>query len=205
MFENTKDFYPTPYNLIEKMLSTVNFYMIKSILEPSAGKGDIVDAIRKKTAPQSRWDQEPRLDIDCIEINSDLRHILTGKGYRVVHDDFLTYDTMKEYDLIIMNPPFSNGCNHLTRALTMQEASGGAIICLLNAETLRNPCTNELLALVRKFEEYHADIQYMSDTFSNAERKTDVEIALIKVNIPAPAKKSFIFDKLVHPYDRETV
>lgn len=79
MFENTKDFYPTPYNLIEKMLSTVNFYMIKSILEPSAGKGDIVDAIRKKTAPQSRWDQEPRLDIDCIEINSDLRHILTGK------------------------------------------------------------------------------------------------------------------------------
>ena len=75
MFENTKDFYPTPYNLIEKMLSTVNFYMIKSILEPSAGKGDIVDAIRKKTAPQSRWDQEPRLDIDCIEINSDLRHI----------------------------------------------------------------------------------------------------------------------------------
>ena len=45
MFENTKDFYPTPYNLIEKMLSTVNFYMIKSILEPSAGKGDIVDAI----------------------------------------------------------------------------------------------------------------------------------------------------------------
>ena len=48
MFENTKDFYPTPYNLIEKMLSTVNFYMIKSILEPSAGKGDIVDAIRKR-------------------------------------------------------------------------------------------------------------------------------------------------------------
>ena len=97
MFENTKDFYPTPYNLIEKMLSTVNFYMIKSILEPSAGKGDIVDAIRKKTAPQSRWDQEPRLDIDCIEINSDLRHILTGKGYRVVHDDFLTYDTCLLY------------------------------------------------------------------------------------------------------------
>lgn len=205
MFENTKDFYPTPYNLIEKMLSTVNFYMIKSILEPSAGKGDIVDAIRKKTAPQSRWDQEPRIDIDCIEINSDLRHILTGKGYRVVHDDFLTYDTMKEYDLIIMNPPFSNGCNHLTRALTMQEASGGAIICLLNAETLRNPCTNERLALVRKLEEYHADIQYMSDTFSNAERKTDVEIALIKVNIPAPAKKSFIFDKLVRARDEECV
>jgi hypothetical protein len=205
MFENTKDFYPTPYDLIEKMLSTVNFYMVKSILEPSAGKGDIVDAIKKATDPKFRWDHDFHLDIDCIEVNPDLRHILKGKGYRVVHDDFLTFDTMKEYDLIIMNPPFSNGCKHLTKALQMQEISGGAIICLLNAETLRNPCTNERLALIHKLEEYHAEIQYLPGAFSDAERKTDVEIALIKVNVPAPARPSFIFDKLLHAQDEEFI
>ena len=205
MFENTKDFYPTPYNLIEKMLSTVKLYMVKSVLEPSAGKGDIVDVLKKKTKPESRWDSGTSLDIDCIEINPDLRHILKGKGYRVVHDDFLTYDTMKEYDLIIMNPPFSNGCKHLTKALHMQEISGGAIICLLNAETLKNPCTNERLALVRKLNEYHADIQYMPGTFSDAERKTDVEIALIKVDVPKPATTSFIFDKLIRSQEEEFI
>ena len=38
-----KDFYPTPENLISKMFSKVNKKSIKNILEPSAGKGNIVD------------------------------------------------------------------------------------------------------------------------------------------------------------------
>lgn len=51
------------------------------------------------------------------------------------------YSTMKEYDLIIMNPPFSNGNSRLWKALDLQERNGGAVICLLNAETLKNPYT----------------------------------------------------------------
>ena len=43
-----KDYYPTPEHLINKMLSGVDFKMIKSILEPSAGKGDIAEKIREK-------------------------------------------------------------------------------------------------------------------------------------------------------------
>ena len=40
-----------------------------------------------------------------------------------------------------MNPPFSNGDKHLLKALKMQE-KGGAIICLLNAETIRKICSS---------------------------------------------------------------
>lgn len=61
------------------------------------------------------------LCIDCVEINKDLRNCLKGAGYRVVGDDFLTYSTMKQYDLIVMNPPFSNGDAHLLKALKMQQ------------------------------------------------------------------------------------
>lgn len=43
-----KDFYPTPQNIIDKMLCDLDFTMIRSILEPSAGKGDIVEALKKK-------------------------------------------------------------------------------------------------------------------------------------------------------------
>ena len=43
-----KEFYPTPQNLIDKMLCDIDFSMIKSVLEPSAGKGDIAEALREK-------------------------------------------------------------------------------------------------------------------------------------------------------------
>ena len=131
-----------------------------------------------------------------IEIDQNLQHILKGKNFRVVHNDFLTYDTMKEYDLIIMNPPFSNGCKHLLKALEMQKRNGGAIVCLLNAETLKNPCTRERLDLQRKLTEYNAKVEFIQDAFLGAERKTAVEIALVKVQLPEVKRASFILEGL---------
>lgn len=196
MFAENKDFYPTPQNLIDKMICDLDFTMIHTILEPSAGKGNIVEALKKKEEIKNKWYSKITLNIDCIECDQNLRHILKGKDFRVVHDDFLTYSTMKEYDLIIMNPPFSNGCKHLLKALEMQGRNGGAIICLLNAETLKNQCTNERITLNRLLEEYGAKVQYIQDAFIDAERKTSVEIALIKVQLPKVKRESFIFDSL---------
>lgn len=45
MFKNNKNFYPTSQNIIDKMLSGVD---LNSILEPSSGSGNIVDALRGK-------------------------------------------------------------------------------------------------------------------------------------------------------------
>lgn len=47
-------FYPTPEWLVDKMINKVEFDSVTSILEPSAGKGDIIQGIfrydiRKKT------------------------------------------------------------------------------------------------------------------------------------------------------------
>lgn len=196
MFENINGFYPTPKNLIEKMLSGLDFKMIKSILEPSAGKGDIVDELRKKEQLYSSTYNKFSFDIDCIEIDQNLQYILKGKNYRVVHNDFLTYNTMKEYDLIIMNPIFSNGCKHLLKALEMQKRNGGAVVCLLNAETLKNPCTNDRLDLQRKLTDYNAKIEFIQDAFLDAERKTAVEIALVKVQLPKVQRESFILEGL---------
>ncbi len=202
MYTNNKnrDYYPTPGKLIDKMLSGIDFDKIETILEPSAGNGNIVDALRQKEEIHNKYHryEEYKIDIDCIEVDPNLQHILKGKEYRVVHNDFLTYDTMKEYSLIIMNPPFSNGCKHLLKALEMQSRTGGAVICLLNAETIRNAYTNERLDLQRKLTEYNAEIEFIQDAFldTDAERKTGVEIALIKVYIPKVQKESFIWEGL---------
>lgn len=196
MFSDNKNFYPTPEHLIDKMLSGLAFDSIHSILEPSAGKGNIVDALKKEEDRRTRYYIKVVFDIDCIEIDQNLQHILKGKNYRVVYNDFLTYDTMKEYDLIIMNPPFENGCKHLLKALEMQKRNGGAIVCLLNAETLKNLCSNDRITLSRQLKEYNANIEYIQDAFVIAERKTSVEIALIKIQLPAVERQSFIFETL---------
>lgn len=199
-----KEFYPTPQNIIDKMLFDLDFTMIKSILEPSAGKGDIVEALKKKEGNHNKYygKQYYQFDIDCIEADQNLQHILKGKNFRVVYNDFLTYNTMKEYDLIIMNPPFSNGCKHLLKALEMQKRNGGAVVCLLNAETLKNPCTNDRQDLQRKLTEYNAKIEFIQDAFLDAERKTAVEIALIKVQLPEVHRESFILEGLRKTQER---
>lgn len=189
------DFYPTPKHCITKMLEGVKLGQVKTILEPSAGKGDIVDYITEYVEKNEYEFRHHKLDIDTIEINENLRHILKGKGHRVVHDDFLTFQTHKQYDLIIMNPPFSDGDKHLLKALDIQKY-GGKIVCLLNAETFKNPYTNTRKDLTRKLEDLNAEIEYIQDAFVDAERKTEVEVALIKVDIPQADRKSIILNGL---------
>ena len=118
MFKNIPDFYPTPPHLITKMLDKLDFKMISSILEPSAGSGNLVEAIieKFKLSRSHYYNREAIWDIDTIELEEDLRHILTGKGCRVVHDDYLTYSTYKSYDCIIANFPFSDGEKHQMKA-----------------------------------------------------------------------------------------
>lgn len=188
MFNNNKDFYPTTDTIIYKMLSDIKFDEITTILEPSAGKGNIVDILEQKKKYYKH------LDIDCIENDENLQHILRGKGYKLIHNDFLTFDSMKKYDLVIMNPPFSNGDKHLLKALELQEQYGGCVICLLNAETLNNTFSNTRKDLKRKLDEYNAQIEYIQNAFYDAERKTDVEIALIKIILPVKERESFIYN-----------
>lgn len=184
-----EEFYPTPVSLLDKVFEGFNWNEIKTVLEPSAGKGDIADYIQK-VIPYRR-----ELDIDCIEKEDVLRKTLIGKGYRVVHDDFLTYRTQKTYDLIVMNPPFSMGATHLTKALKMQKY-GGNVICILNADTIKNPYTNERKQLVTDLNKMDAQIDFLQDEFLIAERPTKVEIAVIKVSIPTENEESYFFSEM---------
>ena len=223
-FKNLPDeFYPTPPELIAKMLETVIRERNKTILEPSAGKGDILDFISLykqnesgcgykwliEQLKESNYDDIPQMllqetvkdfkngkrareviNAECIEIDSNLCAILKDKGYRVYNDDFLLYDDDKHYDLIIMNPPFSNGDEHLLKAISIAEKTGSKIICLLNAETVKNPYSNKRKLLASKLEKYGAEIEYMQNAFSDAERETDVEVAIVRADVPAPFKEN---------------
>ena len=198
--ENAKGFFPTPPELAGRMLRKVkNLNEIKTVLEPSAGLGDLAKVTKHAiTDKYKRNSYSKEIDIDVIEIDGNLQKILKD-SFKVVHDDFLTYTTYKRYDLIIMNPPFSMGAEHLLRAMDMQRKTGGQIVCLLNAETIRNPYTHirqqlhrELVRLGRA----NFSIDFVSNAFSKAKRKTDVEIAIVSCNFPMPESSSSIFERL---------
>ena len=67
MFKEQKDFYPTPRHLIDKMLFGIDFKMIRSILEPSAGSGNIVEVLKEKEKFHSTYYNKVTFDIDCVD------------------------------------------------------------------------------------------------------------------------------------------
>lgn len=96
--EQDLQFYPTPKSLLNRITDSLKWNKITSVLEPSAGKGDIADYVKEKlNTPYTRYD----IQIDCIEKDPALRKMLEGKEYHVIHDDFLTYHGQYHYDLII--------------------------------------------------------------------------------------------------------
>ncbi len=178
MFNST--FYPTPTDLIDKMIAKIKKEPSK-FLEPQAGKADIIN--RMASEKYSRWGGHtyPLENFSAIEKDPDLRALLRGKGINVLDSDFLTYSGSDQFDLIIMNPPFDHGDIHLLKAIDIMYR--GEIVCLLNAEMLRDLRTNTRKVLVKKLDVLEADIEYMGSVFKNAERPTDVEVALVYIDI----------------------
>lgn len=124
MFNQT--FYPTPLEVINTMLEGIELQG-KTILEPSAGSGNIVDELKKRGS-------------NVIACEKDLRLLkIVQSKCNVIAEDFLKVQSedVVHIDGIIMNPPFINGAEHLLHAFSILP-KGGFIVCLLNAETLRN-------------------------------------------------------------------
>lgn len=187
------DFYPTPETLCAKMANKIDWKKVRTMLEPSAGSGNLVEYFsdRYRAYQHRTWQSDLRIDCDCCEISPELQSVLRGKGWRVVHDDFLTFNTYKRYDLIAMNPPFSNGAKHLLHALRLMR-HGGQIVCILNAETIRNPYTNERRALCAQLDKLGATLEYSENEFSHADRTSDVEIAMIYVDVPCDEQSDIL-------------
>jgi hypothetical protein len=156
------------------MVSKIQNKGARTFLDPSAGKGDIIDFLQN--IYRYRTDR-----IAAIEIDETLQATLRGKEVNVIDSDFLTFSGADKFDVICMNPPFINGHEHLLKAIDIMYC--GEIICLLNAATLKNPHTHMRERLVKKLTQLNADIEYIQDAFLDAERKTSVEIALVYIRV----------------------
>ena len=114
------DFFPTPKRIIEDMISRADIQSGMKVLEPSAGKGDIADALKEAGA-----------EVDTIEPVYSLSDILKEKGHNVLDtQDFL--DLNEKYDRIVMNPPFGKGADmkHVRHAYDLLKP-GGKLVAIM--------------------------------------------------------------------------
>lgn len=192
------EFYPTPKHIALRMAAPYADRLATArILEPSAGAGAILEAVTggipyTYTAKNgTRHELEGKADsrrVYAIERNDELRLILQQKGYRLLSSDFLTYEPDHHFDLILMNPPFSCGDKHLLHAWEILHH--GDVACLLNAETLRNPCTASRRRLAALIAE-HGSAEELGPAFKNADNPTDVEVTLVRLHKDRPEVSEF--------------
>ena len=121
--------FPTPPDLVERMLDLAEIDAGMTVLEPSAGTGNIVRAII------DRVDTE----IVAYEIRQDLcaKLAATFPSYRLCarSADFLEVtDNMGEWPRIVMNPPFKNGqdIKHIQHACKMLKPGGRLVAICAN-------------------------------------------------------------------------
>lgn len=153
--------FPTPDNIVQKMVEYCDIKPGHDILEPSAGTGNILKAL-----PCVR----PNGTVTAIEKVFDLKPYIEPYADNIFIEDFLTWKG-NSFDRIIMNPPFENGVDikHIRHAMTFL-ADGGILVAL---------CANG----PRQREEFKDLADYFEDlpegSFKN--QGTNVNVALIVI------------------------
>lgn len=106
----------TPPELAKELVALAGVRKDSRVLEPEAGIGNIADAAKEVTD-----------HVDCIERMTDFCEILKLKKHNVIGNDLLTAETAPIYDAVVMNPPFSEECEHIRRAFDFLRPGGSLV------------------------------------------------------------------------------
>jgi phospholipid N-methyltransferase len=126
-------YFPTPPEIVDKMIELANLKRDQLILEPSAGQGHIADKICSTLRLRAN-------EISICETLPENVHILDKKGYVCEYMEFFEFATecTKEgikFDRIVMNPPFAprqSDITHITTAFSML-APNGILVAIMSA------------------------------------------------------------------------
>jgi type I restriction-modification system DNA methylase subunit len=130
----------TPDALADRMVNLAKIQPGDEVLEPSAGRGALIEAILRVPG----FAEHHFSSILAIEQDHDQAVHLAGQRYPrsvVTEADFLSlnpehYGAM---DVVLMNPPFAKGAEveHVTRALAWLKPGGRLVAVMSNAITFR--------------------------------------------------------------------
>jgi len=155
--------FPTPSDIAARMAEMLEAGPDDVILEPSAGTGKLLRALNGHAA-----------QAHAVEINWTLANNLVSDfpQVKVTQADFMSWAPPRQYDRIIMNPPFGQAADiaHIKRAAAML-APGGRLVALCAAGSRQ-----------------HAALEPMASTWEHlppgsfAEAGTGVNVVLLTIN-----------------------
>ena len=122
-YQERTQFYPTPVSVAKRTVDLCDIRPGMKVLEPSAGKGRLVDQIAVSC------------EITCVEPMPENSSVLRGKGYRTFElffEDFA--ETCGTFDRIVMNPPFSQQRDALHVMLAYRLLRKGGILTAIVSE-----------------------------------------------------------------------
>jgi hypothetical protein len=125
---NIKTIRETRESVVIQMLPYIDeaYKSGRRILEPSAGKGDLVSLLCRMSSKKIVLD-----DFKCVESNAEKVAILKSKGLKVVSRSYLDYDSGFQFDLVVACPPFKNGTDTLhIQKMYRDTIKGGRIVTL---------------------------------------------------------------------------
>ena len=121
-------YFPTPLEIGRRMAEYAYLNDGEFVLEPSAGTGELAQAI---------LEVNPNVNLFCVELNEERRQVLVDKGlslYPSIANDFLkVWADGTDFSKIIMNPPFENmqDINHVRHAYLLL-APGGILVSVMS-------------------------------------------------------------------------
>lgn len=181
-------FFATPAELADRVVESANLPDMRMagrklrVLEPSAGKGALIAALRRRHGDQ--------LDIDYCELLPTHRAELAREHpqAQLMTDDFLGWLPPGPYDAVIMNPPFAGrgDARHVRHAWDHALKPGGRLAAIMGAGVLYrdDAVTREVRAL---FQLHGSLVRLPADSFK--ESGTSVATVLGLADKPALAWK----------------
>lgn len=118
-------FFGTPDEVANEIVSHVELSDNMKILEPSAGQGSLIKAVQRIN---------DKVKFDVYEAMPENRKYLEAlQNVTIIGEDFLQSDLSVKYDVIVANPPFSKN-QDVTHVLRMYEhlKCGGRLVAIMS-------------------------------------------------------------------------
>jgi predicted RNA methylase/uncharacterized protein (DUF3820 family) len=164
-------FFPTPLKIAKEICEMADITSQCDCLEPSAGKGNIADVI---------WGHSPK-SLTVIELDESNASYLEGKYSQcLIGKDFLTLNTQKRFDRIVMNPPFSKkqDMKHILKAWEFLKPKG-ILVSILSPSPFY--CNDKLSQDFREFLDENKAAVNDFDENEFKESGTSIRTKCIKV------------------------
>lgn len=174
-------FFPTPYSVVKRMIilsgmKNMSKCLSPKVLEPSAGRGAILDAIKKQCNAK----------IYAVEPNEENLYTLQKKGYYMAEQrTFEEWAKQNEnqknsFNYVLMNPPFSQSRDVLHTMLAYEFLKdGGTLVAVVSENSLyyENEHSKKFRDWLYEVDAHIEDVPYGSFKESG----TTIDTVLIKI------------------------